>query len=193
MKGNELRNTFQEMMAGIDPKYGLVKAAISLRPAFDEQLEHRIVARHLCNTNPEDLSLEHANNLKPDDIVAFKRVDVQDETLRKLKLGKCDTHIRLDLHNFTLEDAREELLAFLKQCQKMHIRTLIIVHGKGERSIPATSMKSFVCQWLEQIIDVQCFHSTQRHQGGTGAVYVQLKKSQQDKQDRKAEPQNPIE
>ncbi len=38
-------------------------------------------------------------------------------------------------------------------------------------------MKSFVANWLSQIQDVQCAHSAQRFHGGSGAVYILLKKS----------------
>ncbi|MEF1226751.1 Smr/MutS family protein, partial [Vibrio fortis] len=83
----------------------------------------------------------------------------------------------LDLHRKTLKDARNEILSFLRQCLRMDIRTVIIVHGKGERSNPPAMMKSYVASWLSQINDVQCVHSAQQFHGGTGAVYVMLRKS----------------
>lgn len=43
-------------------------------------------------------------------------------------------------------------------------------------------MKSFITTWLEQISDVLCFHSAQRQHGGTGALYVMIKKSAEKKQ-----------
>ena len=63
----------------------------------------------------------------------------------------------------------------------LDIRTVMIVHGKGERSNPPALMKSYVTTWLEQISDVLCFHSAQRQHGGTGALYVMLKKSPEKK------------
>ncbi len=42
-------------------------------------------------------------------------------------------------------------------------------------------MKSFLANWLTQIKDVQCVHSAQRFHGGSGAVYVMLRKSQEKK------------
>lgn len=58
---------------------------------------------------------------------------------------------------------------------------LLIVHGRGERSTPPALMKSFVSHWLTQISEVQCAHSAQRLHGGTGAVYVLLRKSAEKK------------
>ncbi|PCS21390.1 hypothetical protein BTN49_2929 [Candidatus Enterovibrio escicola] len=59
----------------------------------------------------------------------------------------------------------------------MDFLTFIIVHGKGEQSYPHARIKRFVCHWLEPILDVVCFHSSQCHHGGVGAVYVLLKKA----------------
>ncbi|MGR5488606.1 Smr/MutS family protein, partial [Vibrio alfacsensis] len=58
---------------------------------------------------------------------------------------------------------------------------VLIVHGRGERSNPPALMKSYLAHWLTQIKDVQCVHSAQRFHGGSGAVYVMLRKSQEKK------------
>ncbi|AMG31274.2 DNA endonuclease SmrA [Grimontia hollisae] len=182
MNGNNEFDLFREMMADVAPiKHDTVERTQQSHQPTDAQLARQLAAQSLSESDPEYLSLDYAKMVKPDDIVAFKRPGVQDGVFRKLRLGKYDIHARLDLHKYTLKDARDEMLRFLKQCQRMDIRSVIIVHGKGERSNPPALMKSYVCQWLEQITDVQCFHSAQRHQGGTGAVYVMIKKSQEKK------------
>jgi len=38
-------------------------------------------------------------------------------------------------------------------------------------------LKGYVNQWLQDIEDVQAFHSAQAHHGGTGSAYVLLRKS----------------
>ena len=72
----------------------------------------------------------------------------------------------------------------------MDIRTVVIVHGRGERSNPPALMKSFVASWLQQIREVQCVHSAQRFHGGTGAVNVLLRKSAEKKMDTRERHQN---
>lgn len=184
MNGNNESDLFREMMADVTPiKNDTVDNSMQDHQPTEAQIARQISAQSLSHNDTEYLSLEYAEMLKPDEIISFKRAGVQDGVFRKLRLGKYDIHARLDLHKYTLKDARDEILAFLKQCQRMDIRTCVIVHGKGERCNPPAMMKSFVCQWLEQISDVQCFHSAQRHHGGTGAVYVLLKKSQEKKQE----------
>lgn len=114
--------------------------------------------------------------LKPDDMLEFKRDGVQDGVYRKLRLGKYPIQARLDLHRKTLKEARSEVIQFIRQCMAMDIRTLLIVHGRGERSTPPALMKSFVSHWLTQISEVQCAHSAQRLHGGISAVYVLLRR-----------------
>ncbi|MEZ8141536.1 MULTISPECIES: DNA endonuclease SmrA [Enterovibrio] len=182
MNGNNESDIFREMMADVAPiDHDTVERTSHPHKPSDAQLARQLAAQRLSDGDPQYLSLDYAKMLKPEDTVGYKRAGVQDGVFKKLRLGKYDIQARLDLHKFTLKDAREEILKFLKQCQRMDIRTVIVVHGKGERSTPQAQMKSYVCQWLEQISDVQCFHSALRHQGGAGAVYVLIKKSQEKK------------
>ncbi|WBA12390.1 DNA endonuclease SmrA [Salinivibrio kushneri] len=173
---------FREMMSDVAPiKQDKVEEQTGSHQPTEAQLARQQAAQKLANSDPEYLSLEYAQMVKPDEVMAYKRDGVQDGVFRKLRLGKYDVNARLDLHKMSLEKARDEILRFLKQCQRMDVRTVIIVHGKGERSNPQAMMKSYVCQWLQQISDVLCYHSALRHQGGTGALYVMIKKSQEKK------------
>jgi DNA-nicking Smr family endonuclease len=54
----------------------------------------------------------------------------------------------------------------------------LIVHGKGYRSrnrLPV--IKTLLDRWLRECSQVLAFHSAQPKHGGSGAVYVLLKKS----------------
>ncbi len=123
--------------------------------------------------------------LKPDDIIEYKKAGIQDGVYKKLRLGKYPLQARLDLHRKTLKQARDEVIHFIAQCIKMDLRTVLIVHGRGERSTPQALMKSFVASWLTQIDEVQCAHSAQRFHGGSGAVYLLLKKSKNQKSENR--------
>ncbi|UGA54101.1 DNA endonuclease SmrA [Vibrio sp. VB16] len=168
---------FQKMMDDVKPLTQDIAELKKDHHVSDAQLARREAAMNLTEDEPEYLSLDHAPMLKPDDIIEFKRSGVQDGVYRKLRLGKYPIQARLDLHKRTLTQAREEIVKFLRQCLRMDIRSVIIVHGKGERSNPPAMMKSYTASWLAQISDVLAVHSTQRTHGGTGAVYVMLKKS----------------
>ncbi|RJX74250.1 DNA endonuclease SmrA [Vibrio sinensis] len=168
---------FQAMMGDVTPLHNDTATHKKQHQVTQAQLAKREAAIWLGDDNPEHLSIDNAPMLKPDDIIEFKRDGVQDGVYRKLRLGKYPLQARLDLHKRTLKEGRDEVVKFLKQCMKMDVRTVIIIHGRGERSNPPALMKSYVAQWLSQINDVQCAHSAQRFHGGTGAVYVLLKKS----------------
>lgn len=172
---------FQQMMGDVKPIKQDTTEHKKQHTITDAQLAKREAAIWLTEDDPEYLSIDHAEMLKPDDIIEFKRDGVQTGVYKKLRLAKYPIQAKLDLHKRTLEQARDEVVKFLKQCMRMDIRTVIIVHGKGERSNPPALMKSFVAQWLMQIKEVQCVHSAQRFHGGTGAVYVLLRKSDEKK------------
>ena len=172
---------FQQMMGDVKPIRQDTAQHEKVHNVTEAQLARREAAIWLSEESPEYLSLDYAPMVKPDDIIEFKRDGVQDGVFRKLRLGKYPIQARLDLHRKTLEEARDEVVNFLKQCLRLDIRTVIIVHGKGERSNPPALMKSYTASWLEQIKEVMCFHSAQRFHGGTGAVYVLLRKSAEKK------------
>ena len=83
----------------------------------------------------------------------------------------------------TVDEARREVFAFLRECYRYELRTLIILHGKGDRNPDRVALlKSHLSVWLPQIDEVMAFHSAQKQHGGTGAVYVMLKKGEKSKQ-----------
>ncbi|WP_120510181.1 DNA endonuclease SmrA [Photobacterium salinisoli] len=177
MSDKDELDLFREMMADVAPLEQDKVAPEKKHQITDAQLARQAAAQSLADSDPEYLSLDYAAMVKPDDMLDYKRDGVQDGVIRKLRLGKYDIQARLDLHRKTLKEARDEVLGFLKQCQRMDIRTVLIVHGKGERSTPPALMKSYVATWLTQISDVMGYHSALRQHGGNGALYVMLKKS----------------
>jgi DNA-nicking Smr family endonuclease len=111
------------------------------------------------------------------DILSFSRSGLQHNVLKKLRQGKNPIEHALDLHGLTVEQARRGLLEFLAECEAAEIRHAIIVHGKGFRSKDKPVIKPMVNRWLRAAACVLAFHSAQPQDGGSGAVYVLLKKS----------------
>ena len=110
------------------------------------------------------------------DILSFSRSGLQHNVLKKLRQGKNPIEHTLDLHGLTVEQARNELLGFLGECETAGVRNAIIVHGKGFRSKDKPVIKPMVNRWLRAVDNVLAFHSAQPKDGGSGAVYVLLKK-----------------
>ena len=176
---------FQALMGDVTPlKQDTVELPKS-HNVTEAHIARREAAMWLDENDPQYLSLEHAPMLKPEDLIEFKRDGVQEGVYRKLRLGKYPIQARLDLHRNSLKDARDALVKFLKQCIEMDIRSVLIVHGRGEKSTPPALIKSYLANWLTQIKDVQSAHSAQAFHGGTGAVYVMLRKSSEKKLDNR--------
>jgi DNA-nicking Smr family endonuclease len=110
------------------------------------------------------------------DILSFSRSGLQHKVLKKLRQGKNPIEHALDLHGLTVEQARGELLEFLGECEAAGMRHAIIVHGKGFRSKDKPVIKPMVNRWLRAADNVLACHSALPKDGGSGAVYVLLKK-----------------
>lgn len=95
---------------------------------------------------------------------------------RELKTGTIPWQAKLDLHGLTTEDARETLLAFILRQYEAGHRSILIIHGKGGVHGEAPVLKNLVNHWLKQIPTVLAFHSAKPKDGGTGALYVLLKR-----------------
>ncbi|MCY4044246.1 MAG: DNA endonuclease SmrA [Cellvibrionales bacterium] len=118
----------------------------------------------------------------PYDIVGFKRPGVQDGVFRQFRLGKYSIDARLDLHQLSIEKASKAVFSFIKESREYELRTLLIVHGKGDRGDKKALLKNYTLQWLEELPEVLAYHSATPKDGGVGAVYVLLKKSDKAKE-----------
>jgi DNA-nicking Smr family endonuclease len=119
----------------------------------------------------------------PDDLVTgeelfFARPGLQLRVLRQLRRGQFAIEAELDLHGMTSDIARAELAEFLAQCRQHGHRCLRIIHGKGRRSSNrGPILKGKVDHWLRQRDEVLAFCSARAVDGGSGAVYVLLRRS----------------
>jgi len=128
-------------------------------------------------------SADHVEILKSNDVLEYKQDGIQHGVYKKLRMGRYPVEARLDLHRMTVEEARREVFRFINDCMKYDLRTVIILHGKGDRNPDKKALlKSHLAKWLPDMEDVMAFHSAQKHHGGTGAVYVLLRKSENDRQ-----------
>ena len=112
------------------------------------------------------------------DYLFFSRPGLQTKVLRKLKRGQFSVLAELDMHGMTVNIAREQLTRFLADCINDNLKCVRIIHGKGQRSeSKGAILKEKVNHWLPQRDEVLAFCSAIPAHGGTGAIYVLLKKS----------------
>ncbi len=154
-------------------------------------IEKKIKSKSVKHVEPPDFG--HADNFKyssntyldylaPDDwlsaedYIHFARDGIQHRTLSKLKKGQMPIEARLDLHRLTGDEAVAESTHFIEQCLEQQLRTVLIVHGKGQFSAgKGPVLKNLLNIWLREQAHVLAFSSSRPKDGGTGAVYVLLK------------------
>lgn len=107
----------------------------------------------------------------------FARPGVPRSTLRRLRRGQYSFDLQLDLHGMTVATAREALAGFLREARLTANTCVRVVHGKGRGSPQGQPvLKRKLNHWLRQRDEVLAFCSARPVDGGTGAVYVLLKR-----------------
>ncbi len=111
-----------------------------------------------------------------DSLAGFVAPGVDRRELRKLKRGEHVPGDRLDLHGKTAAEAVAGVRRFIDSSSSRH-RCVCIVHGRGlhsERSVSV--LKGPVRESLRQHLAVLAYADAPRDDGGSGAVYVLLRK-----------------
>ncbi len=118
--------------------------------------------------------------------LTYYRSSLDKATIRRLSHGHIRPSITIDLHGYDIDRARDLVWRALLEAQKHQDRCMLIVHGKagtgyrddrGDLQDTGTALiKSHVNHWLQQVNEVLAFCSAQPKDGGTGAIYVLLKK-----------------
>ena len=164
---------FQQAMRGVTP----------LKP--DNRVRHRPAPKKPRQRQHDDMTGNPAQRFSTDvldetcpDHLYFERAGgIQKSVIKKLRSGKLPVDSVLDLHGLTIEQARLQLIDFIEECRQFDYRHVLIVHGKGFRSRDKPVIKPMVNRWLQQADEVLAFCSAQPKDGGTGAVYVLLRKT----------------
>jgi DNA-nicking Smr family endonuclease len=109
--------------------------------------------------------------------VAFRRSTLPKRVFRDLRNSRYSIEAELDLHGLSMLNAKRELREFIVQSAKQQLGCIRVVHGKGKRSGPAGPiLKGAVQHWLTQWEEVLAFVSAQPRDGGSGALYVLLRR-----------------
>ena len=148
-----------------------------------QQRRHNAVVR-TSETKVDGLSDQFVIDVGAEDELYWARDGVQDSQLRKLKAGQVPFEGSLDLHGMSVEKARETLWDFFAEAARYEVRCVRVTHGKAARLDGKRPMiKSHVNTLLRQHPQVLGFTSCLPKHGGTGAVYVLLKRTMMDGRD----------
>lgn len=127
--------------------------------------------------------LEQPSPPKREALSAGALHEMDGNTGRRLKRGKLSIDAKLDLHGHTQEQAHRALVRFIGDAHRHGLRTVLVVTGKGGRdgapgilwrAVPNWLNDSPLRQWVSGFT-----HATQKD-GGTGALYVRVKRRRTD-------------
>jgi DNA-nicking Smr family endonuclease len=187
MNGDD-ESLFRDEMAGVTPLES--ESRVSRKRHIEERSVSMASRREAAlREEAKDRNTLSDAGIKPIDswyVLSFKRPGVQNGVFRRLKQGRYEALARLDLHRMSIERARREVFEFVEESYGYGLRSVMLIHGKGENRIEGESssiLKGCVDHWLRELEIVQAFHSAQPQHGGTGAVYVLLKKSEERKRE----------
>lgn len=111
------------------------------------------------------------------DALSFRRPHVPASVLVKLRRGHYAVDAEIDLHGLTGVEAKKVLREFIGEAVHRRMTCVRVIHGKGRRSGPrGPVLKNVVNHWLQRADDILAFGSARSVDGGSGAVYVLLRK-----------------
>ena len=114
------------------------------------------------------------------------------KTSLKLKKGKVEIDYKLDLHGLTQTEAKQALEEAILGAWKNRLRLILVITGKGVRQSKSNSLddneargvlRRAVPGWLKETPlsnFILAFSSAQQIHGGTGALYVLLRRQSDD-------------
>lgn len=108
--------------------------------------------------------------------LAWAAAGIGASVLRQLARAFWPVGARLDLHGLNSDQARDALVAFIKNSQSHATRCVCIIHGVGYGSAngqPVLPLR--VRQWLKQLPAVSAFAQAPKAYGGAGALLALLK------------------
>ena len=181
---SEDERLFSEAMAGVSPISGGNRTVIkapdkdTLRPAHPPKNEELEVMAHLSDliSGAAEMDITFSDEYVEGCVKGF-----DPRLMQQLKDGLFPIEDYVDLHGLTQEMAEMRIRDFLLNSQGRGLRCVLIVHGKGlnsENHIPV--LKTRMPLWLSRgpvRKTILAFSTARPYDGGTGAIYVMLKRS----------------
>jgi DNA-nicking Smr family endonuclease len=125
----------------------------------------------------ESLAGENGVSEELGEELAFRRTNVTESTFRQLRRGRFALEAEIDLHGMTAVQAKNALKEFIAESVARGLGCVRVVHGKGLRSgTHGPVLKGLVPTWLARFDDVLAFVTARLPDGGSGALYVLLRR-----------------
>ncbi|PMR75614.1 DNA endonuclease SmrA [Billgrantia endophytica] len=172
---------FRALMGDVKPLTGVGNRAdpgTRRRRPTEAQLARRASAQAMTGKD-SFLSDDFVDLLPPFDPMEYRRDGIQQAVVDRLRHGGYVAQSRLHLLRRPLAECRRVLPSFIQEAHAFDLRSVLIVHGRGrEIDSPPNVLRSYLAKWLVQFEEVQAFVSAQQADGGLGATWVMLRKSE---------------
>lgn len=143
-------------------------------PAGNDELETMVHLSDLV-TGMAEIDITFSDEYIEGSVHGFSRT-----LMNRLKKGRFPIQDYIDLHGLTKQEAEIRMRDFILQCHRFGLRCVLVVHGRGlnsENHIPV--LKERLPIWLSRgpmKKIVLAFSTARTYDGGTGAIYVLLRK-----------------
>ena len=169
------RRQFELAIGKVEPLKAAARADLRPTPPPAHPRQRELdEASALAEAMSDEVDVESL--LLTDDGLGFRRPGISLDVLTRLRKGQWAIQDQLDLHGLRRDEAREALVAFIRNADQRGLRCLRVIHGKGHGS-PGREpvLKAKVKAWLVKHQDVLAFTHARPADGGHGALIVLLK------------------
>ena len=175
-------NYFQDAMSDVTPLTGNHQKTVKipnpdLRPAHPAHDDEQEVMSRLWGLVKGSIEMDITFS---DEYVEGAIKGFSQKLMKKLKKGKFSIQGHLDLHGLTKLGAETMVREFIIRSHRVGHRCVLIVHGRGLNSPDSFPvLKEGLPRWLGRAPVkriVLAFATARPYDGGTGAIYVLLKK-----------------
>ena len=149
------------------------------KPTFLIDEKKKQVSMHpSASENPKPLAA--AGGAKP--APAHRLHPIDRPTHKKIAKGRVVIEARIDLHGLTQSQAYGLLLGFLQRAHLRKLRHVLVITGKGSSLGSDGVLRQAVPMWFTTPsfrILVNGYEDAARNHGGTGAIYVRMRRPQE--------------
>ena len=121
------------------------------------------------------------NHSQPADLRLGEHSGIDRSNARRLQRGQMALEDRLDLHGLSKEQAHKRLVAFISRAVQQNLRHVLVITGKGRDGQGV--LRHEVPLWLKDAPlagYINAISHAQPQDGGTGALYIRLKRKRGD-------------
>jgi DNA-nicking Smr family endonuclease len=179
---DEESRCFLQAMQGVTPLKAPSKKVTrapdpTLRPAHPSMGEELEALAHLSDlvSGNAEMDITFSDEYIEGAVHGFSR-----KLMQSLKKGELPVQDHIDLHGLTKQEAKIRVREFLLHAYRQGLRCVLVVHGRGlnsENHIPV--LKERLPIWLTSGPArkvVLAFSTARPYDGGTGAIYILLRK-----------------